>query len=86
MTTFDKLGLSETTLKALKEKGFEYATEIQEKVIPRLLKERTHLIGQAQTGTGKTAAFGLPIIELLEPSKTVKAIVLTPTRACFTSI
>lgn len=78
--TFEELGLSKDTLKAIKNKGFEYPSEIQALVIPELLKESTHLIGQAQTGTGKTAAFGLPILELLEPTKKVKAIILAPTR------
>ena len=77
---FEELGLSKSTLKAIYEKGFLEPTEIQALVIPELLKEQTNLIGQAQTGTGKTAAFGLPILELLKPEKKVKAIVLTPTR------
>ena len=80
MIKFEDLGLSQDTLKAVKEKGFENPSEIQALVIPELLKERTHLIGQAQTGTGKTAAFALPILELLKPEKKVKAIILTPTR------
>ena len=80
MIKFEDLGLSSQTLKAIYEKGFKEPTEIQALVIPELLKEKTHLIGQAQTGTGKTAAFSLPILELLEPTKKVKAIVLTPTR------
>ncbi|VWL85389.1 DEAD/DEAH box helicase [Oceanivirga miroungae] len=78
--TFEELGLSKNTLEAIEKKGFTTPSEIQALVIPELLKEKTHLIGQAQTGTGKTAAFGLPIIELLNPNKNVKAIVLTPTR------
>ncbi|WGS64418.1 DEAD/DEAH box helicase [Marinitoga aeolica] len=77
---FRELGLSEGTLKALKKKGFEEPTPIQEKVIPLLLAQDVDIIGQAQTGTGKTAAFGLPLIEKLKPSKKVKAIILTPTR------
>ena len=77
---FEELGLSQSTLKAVHEKGFVSPTEIQELVIPELLKERTNLVGQAQTGTGKTAAFSLPILELLVPEKKVKAIILTPTR------
>ena len=77
---FNELGLSESTLKAIMEKGFTEPTEIQKLVIPELLKESTNLIGQAQTGTGKTAAFSLPILELLEPTKDVKALILTPTR------
>lgn len=66
---FEELGLSQSTLKAVHEKGFVSPTEIQELVIPELLKERTNLVGQAQTGTGKTAAFSLPILELLVPEK-----------------
>lgn len=78
---FKELGLTEKTLFALKQKGFEEPTSIQEKIIPALLKGEKDLIGQAQTGTGKTAAFGLPILEKLVPgSKNVKALVLTPTR------
>ncbi|MBI5675277.1 MAG: DEAD/DEAH box helicase [Nitrospirae bacterium] len=81
MTTFEELGLSERTLKVLKHKGFEEPTPIQIKTIPAILQGQKDIVGQAQTGTGKTAAFGLPMIELLpEKSKTVQAIVLTPTR------
>lgn len=79
---FKELGLSETTLKALDKKGFEEPTPIQRMTIPVLLAGERDIIGQAQTGTGKTAAFGLPLIEKLEPSKNkeVQAIILTPTR------
>ena len=77
---FEDLGLSYDMLNALSKKGFEEPSEIQRLVIPELLKERTHLIGQAQTGTGKTAAFGIPIIETITPDKTVKALILVPTR------
>jgi len=81
MKSFDELGLSADTLKTLKQKGFEEPTPIQEKTIPAILMEDKDVIGQAQTGTGKTAAFGLPIIELLqEKSKFVQALILTPTR------
>ena len=80
MQSFEELGLSEDTLKALKKKGFEEPTPIQIKTIPALLHGDKDIVGQAQTGTGKTAAFGLPMIELLEKTKTVQAIVLTPTR------
>ncbi|MBI4620555.1 MAG: DEAD/DEAH box helicase [Desulfobacterales bacterium] len=81
MESFENLGLSERTLKALKLKGYEEPTPIQVKTIPAVLAEKKDIVGQAQTGTGKTAAFGLPIIELLhENSKTVQALVLTPTR------
>ena len=77
---FEDLGLSYDMLNALSKKGFEEPSEIQRLVIPELLKERTHLIGQAQTGTGKTAAFGIPIIETITPDKIVKALILAPTR------
>ena len=78
---FRQLGLSENTLEALKHKGFEEPTPIQEKTIPLLLEGKCDIVGQAQTGTGKTAAFGLPILERIhEGSKTVQALILTPTR------
>lgn len=78
---FKKLGLSENTLDALKRKGFEEPTKIQEKVIPLLLAGDTDIVGQAQTGTGKTAAFGLPLIERLkEGGRDIQVLVLTPTR------
>jgi ATP-dependent RNA helicase DeaD len=81
MESFAELGLSERTMKVLKHKGFEEPTPIQEKTIPAILTGQKDIVGQAQTGTGKTAAFGLPIIELIpEKSKTVQALVLTPTR------
>jgi len=78
--TFADLGLSESTLQALRDVGYESPSPIQEQAIPALLEGRD-VIGQAQTGTGKTAAFGLPIMEYVDPSeKTVQALVLTPTR------
>lgn len=78
---FKELGLSEPILKELQKKGFEEPTEIQSKIIPILLKENIDIVGQAQTGTGKTAAFGIPIIEQLEKSsKHTQALILTPTR------
>jgi len=81
LAKFKELGLSESTLKALQMKGFEEPTPIQEKIIPLLLGGECDIIGQAQTGTGKTAAFGAPIIEKIpENSGKVQAIVLTPTR------
>ncbi len=81
LAKFKALGLSDSTLKALKKKGFEEPTPIQEKVIPLFLKGECDIIGQAQTGTGKTTAFGAPIIERIpEKSGKVQAIVLTPTR------
>lgn len=80
MQKFEDFGLSIEVLDALEKKGFEEPSDIQKLVIPELLKERTHLIGQAQTGTGKTAAFGIPILETVEADKTVKALILAPTR------
>ncbi len=78
---FEDYGLSREILNALEKKGFEYPSDIQALVIPELLKERTHLIGQAQTGTGKTAAFSIPILETIVPDDgIVKALILAPTR------
>ncbi len=77
MAAFRALGLSEETISALEAKGFEKPSPIQEKTIPILLKGEVDVIGQAQTGTGKTAAFGLPMIEAIEAgSRSVKALVL----------
>jgi ATP-dependent RNA helicase DeaD len=79
-TSFADLGLSESTLHALSDVGYEAPSPIQEAAVPSLLAGRD-VIGQAQTGTGKTAAFGLPIMEYIDPSEpSVQALVLTPTR------
>ncbi|MGL5122908.1 MAG: DEAD/DEAH box helicase [Fusobacteriaceae bacterium] len=81
LVEFKNLGLTEKTLKALAKKGYEKPSPIQELTIPALLSGTKDIIGQAQTGTGKTAAFSLPILEQLdENSKDIQAIVLTPTR------
>ncbi len=78
--SFAELGLSESTQRALRDVGYESPSPIQEQAIPSLLEGRD-VIGQAQTGTGKTAAFGLPIMEYIDPSESsVQALVLTPTR------
>ena len=78
--TFQDLGLSEPLLRAITEIGYEAPTPIQEKTIPPLLAGRD-LIGQAQTGTGKTAAFAIPILEKIDPAiPEVQALVLAPTR------
>ena len=84
--TFKDLGLAEPILKALQEEGYTNPTPIQEQAIPILLK-RKDLLGVAQTGTGKTAAFGIPIlhhlyegISLRDNKRKVKALVVTPTR------
>ncbi|MEA2394442.1 MAG: ATP-dependent helicase DeaD, partial [Solirubrobacteraceae bacterium] len=80
MTAFADLGLSEPTLQALQDVGYEQPSPIQEQAIPVLMEGRD-MIGQAQTGSGKTAAFGLPMIEHVDPSENeVQALVLTPTR------
>ncbi len=78
---FKSLGLSEKSLKAIAKKGFEAATPIQQQAIPLILSSQLDIVGQAQTGTGKTAAFGLPILELMDhKKKAVKVMVVTPTR------
>src|SRR6202035_5287136 len=78
--SFAELGLSKSTLHALQDVGYESPSPIQERAIPPLLEGRD-VIGQAQTGTGKTAAFGLPIVEYVDPTDgEVQALVLTPTR------
>ncbi|MBA3865768.1 MAG: DEAD/DEAH box helicase [Solirubrobacterales bacterium] len=80
MTTFKDLGLSPDIQQALDELGYEDPTPIQEQAIPELLAGHD-VIGQAQTGTGKTAAFGLPLLQYLDPANAeVQAIVMTPTR------
>jgi len=80
VSSFRDLGLSEDIVRALDELGYEEPSPIQEKAIPELLAGYD-MIGQAQTGTGKTAAFGLPLLQYLDPgSEETQAIVLTPTR------
>ena len=80
MTTFKELNVSEPILKSLEKMGFEEATPIQAETIPLALKGED-VIGQAQTGTGKTAAFGIPMIERFDRSKKgVKGLVIAPTR------
>ncbi len=78
---FTDLGLSDNALAAINKKGFEEPTAIQIKTIPVMLRDDTNIIAQAQTGTGKTAAFGLPLIELIDTKlKAVQALILVPTR------
>ncbi len=78
---FQELGLSDAILKELQKKGFEEPTDIQAKTIPILLNSDVDFIGQARTGTGKTAAFGLPLLERMEKkSKSIQALILVPTR------
>lgn len=77
---FEDLGLCPEIMKAVKNMGFEEASPIQAKAIPAIL-EGKDIIGQAQTGTGKTAAFGIPLLEKIDPkNKKLQAIVLCPTR------
>src|ERR1051326_2196226 len=77
--TFQQLGLGAEILKALKENGFEEPFPIQEAAIPLILKGKD-VIGQAHTGTGKTAAFSLPLISSLKSRGPIQALVLVPTR------
>lgn len=81
MKSFDALGLSWELLESVKKLGFETPTPIQEQAIPILLEGKNDFVGLAQTGTGKTAAFGLPLIErVLESDRSTQALVLAPTR------
>ena len=82
MTKFEELGIDKNILKAIKELGFENPMPVQEKVIPHLLSESNEdLIALAQTGTGKTAAFGIPLIQNTDFSKKkTQHLVLCPTR------
>lgn len=81
MNAFEALGLNESLVNAVTDLGFETPSEIQQKAIPVLLSGTTDFIGLAQTGTGKTAAFGLPLLQLIEPSERhVQALIVCPTR------
>jgi ATP-dependent RNA helicase DeaD len=79
--TFADLGLKESTLKAITDMGFTSPSEIQEQAIPILIKDDIDFIGQAQTGTGKTAAFGLPLLQKIDvKSRKLQALIIAPTR------
>lgn len=81
MHTFKTLGLKDSILKGIEKLGFEQPTPIQEKTIPLLINQKTDLVGLAQTGTGKTAAFGLPICHLIDfNQKYTQALIICPTR------
>ncbi|MBZ9728920.1 DEAD/DEAH box helicase [Salegentibacter sp. JZCK2] len=81
MNKFEQLGLNPSILKAVEEMGFTDPSEIQEKAIPVLLNEDTDMVALAQTGTGKTAAFGFPLIQKIDVSKRhTQALILSPTR------
>jgi ATP-dependent RNA helicase DeaD len=81
LKTFKELGVSQDLIKGLHDLNIVTPTEIQAEVIPLLLNDNTDLVGQAQTGTGKTAAYGLPLLHRIDPGrKVVQALVLCPTR------
>ncbi|MBP9688092.1 MAG: DEAD/DEAH box helicase [Bacteroidia bacterium] len=81
MTTFIDLGLNASVLSAITEMGFENPTPIQEKSIPVFLENERDILGLAQTGTGKTAAFGLPLLQLVDfNAKQTQALIICPTR------
>lgn len=81
MKTFEELGVREDLLKAVKEMGFEMPMPVQEKVIPHLLSEDNDVVALAQTGTGKTAAYGLPVLQRIDVDmRQPQALILSPTR------
>ena len=81
MSTFQSLGLEEQFLQAIADLGFETPSEVQEKTIPILLESETDMVSLAQTGTGKTAAFGFPMLQKIQvESRTTQGLILSPTR------
>jgi ATP-dependent RNA helicase DeaD len=81
LKTFEELGVNEEIRKAIEELGFTQPMPVQEEVIPYLLGSRNDVIALAQTGTGKTAAFGIPILQRIDPQRNVtQALILSPTR------
>ena len=81
MKTFNDIGLNEDILKSLEERGFERPTPIQAKAIPHLMSSNQDIIASVQTGTGKTATFGLPSIHMTQINeKAPQALVMCPTR------
>lgn len=81
MMLFKEMGLNAEILSAIDDIGFQQPTPVQEETIPFLLKSTKDMVALAQTGTGKTAAFGLPIIQQIDPSqKSIQALILSPTR------
>lgn len=81
MNTFKALGLNEAILQAVSDMGFTEPSDVQEKAIPVLLKETTDVVALAQTGTGKTAAFGFPLIQKVDAnSRKTQGLILSPTR------
>ena len=81
MKTFEELGVSEEIRRAIDELGFDHPMPVQEEVIPYLLGDNNDVIALAQTGTGKTAAYGIPVLQKVDPaSKETQALILSPTR------
>jgi ATP-dependent RNA helicase DeaD len=81
MASFDKYGFNKELLESISGLGFKNPTPIQTKVIPEILSSDNDIIATAQTGTGKTAAFGLPLIHLTNNrKKTIESVILCPTR------
>lgn len=79
--TFEELGVRDDLRRAIEELGFESPMPVQEKVIPHLLSEDGDVVALAQTGTGKTAAFGLPLLQRIDPDiNRPQALILSPTR------
>lgn len=81
MSTFQNLGLNEDLLNAINDLGFESPSAVQAQAIPILLEDDTDLVALAQTGTGKTAAFGFPMLQKINiDSRTTQGLILSPTR------
>ena len=81
MNLFEQLGLDEPILRAITDMGFETPSEIQQKAIPTLIEDDTDMVALAQTGTGKTAAFGFPLLQLIDTdSRLTQGLILSPTR------
>lgn len=81
MKTFEELGVSEEIRRAIAELGFESPMPVQEEVIPYLLGNKNDVVALAQTGTGKTAAYGIPVLQKIDPSdRSTQALILSPTR------
>ena len=81
MKTFEELGVSEEIRRAITELGFESPMPVQEEVIPYLLGNKNDVVALAQTGTGKTAAYGIPVLQKIDPEdRSTQALILSPTR------
>ncbi|HBQ59943.1 MAG TPA: DEAD/DEAH box helicase, partial [Balneolaceae bacterium] len=81
MSTFQELGLSPEICQAVEDLGFDTPTEVQERAIPTILASQRDLVALAQTGTGKTGAFGMPVLQQVDASSSnVQVLVLSPTR------